>query len=368
MALRHSFQGLSFGLPRVSLSKRAAGPTLSWSVGGTWVLVIERHDVPASHQSANRTIRPDDINAFRDYLGRSYRSVVDVDCLRANADGDEYRHSRVTFGGCRLEDVMQSGEHRVAVGRVAPVMIWWIVDGRVEATRDDVTHVAGPGDLLLAAPGDSPLLVRLVDARFKVLSIDPAASDVSGLIGQRLEGAGVRFTGNRPISPAMARAWKRTVTFIHETVLDEPEVATPSMLDGVARLLAETTLATFPHRCDSRGHGGELSRPMPRLLRRTVDFIEQNASRDIGVVDVATAVSLTPRRVQHVFKQYLDTTPTAYLRLTRLRRVREELLVADPTTTTVTATAGRWGFGHSGRFAVVYRQTFGESPHETLRR
>jgi AraC-like DNA-binding protein len=247
-------------------------------------------------------------------------------------------------------------------------MIWWIVDGRVEATRDDVTHVAGPGDLLLAAPGDSPLLVRLVDARFKVLSIDPAASDVSGLIGQRLEGAGVRFTGNRPISPAMARAWKRTVTFIRETVLDEPEVATPSMLDGVARLLAETTLATFPHRCDSRGHGDELSRPMPQLLRRTVDFIEQNASRDIGVVDVATAVSLTPRRVQHVFKQYLDTTPTAYLRLTRLRRVREELLVADPTTTTVTATAGRWGFGHSGRFAVVYRQTFGESPHETLRR
>ena len=31
------------------------------------------------------------------------------------------------------------------------------------------------------------------------------------------------------------------------------------------------------------------------------------------------------------------------------------------------AFAQRWGFAHTGRFAVLYRQTYGQSPHTTLR-
>ncbi|WP_414688000.1 helix-turn-helix domain-containing protein [Mycobacterium sp.] len=34
--------------------------------------------------------------------------------------------------------------------------------------------------------------------------------------------------------------------------------------------------------------------------------------------------------------------------------------------TTVSDTAYRWGFAHLGRFAVAYRNKFGESPSETL--
>lgn len=326
----------------------------------TSIIFVTREDMV--HRSMVRTR---DIDLFREHIGSNCRNAMDVDCLRAEGNGGEYRHGRITFERCRLDDVTASGDFRVAIRRVAPVMVWWIADGRVEVTCNGATHVANAGDVFLLATGPSPLLVRLVDATLKTLSIDFADVERQG---RRSENGDIRFTGARPISPVMARAWKSTVTYAHETVLAEPEVAIPSMVDGVARLLVEATLATFPHICESRAEVEEPPRPMPALLRRTVEFIEENASRDIGVLDVATAVSLTPRRVQTVFKQYLDTTPTAYLRLTRLRRAREELLVADPATTTVTATAGRWGFGHTGRFAVVYRQAFGESPHETLRR
>jgi AraC-like DNA-binding protein len=34
--------------------------------------------------------------------------------------------------------------------------------------------------------------------------------------------------------------------------------------------------------------------------------------------------------------------------------------------TTVSEIAQRSGFAHTGRFAVLYRQTYGQSPHATL--
>jgi transcriptional regulator GlxA family with amidase domain len=52
----------------------------------------------------------------------------------------------------------------------------------------------------------------------------------------------------------------------------------------------------------------------------------------------------------------------------RLRRVRDVLVMATPDTTTVRLAATRFGLLHLGRFAAAYRETYGESPVETLRR
>ena len=56
-----------------------------------------------------------------------------------------------------------------------------------------------------------------------------------------------------------------------------------------------------------------------------------------------------------------------YVRETRLRRVRDALLSAQPDEQ-IAAIAARWGFGHAGRFASDYRRRFGEAPLETKRR
>jgi AraC family ethanolamine operon transcriptional activator len=58
--------------------------------------------------------------------------------------------------------------------------------------------------------------------------------------------------------------------------------------------------------------------------------------------------------------------PARYLTLKRLAAVRAALRQADPVATTVTDTAIQHGFWELGRFAKEYRQTFGESPSETL--
>jgi len=82
---------------------------------------------------------------------------------------------------------------------------------------------------------------------------------------------------------------------------------------------------------------------------------------------IAEAVHVTPRAVQYMFRRHLELTPMQYLRELRMRHAHEELLAADRLRETVGAIAARWGFAHTGRFAVQYRQTYGQSPHQTLR-
>jgi transcriptional regulator GlxA family with amidase domain len=98
-----------------------------------------------------------------------------------------------------------------------------------------------------------------------------------------------------------------------------------------------------------------------------VAAIEANPRAFVTVGDVAEVAGLSVRALEEGFRRHLDTTPMAYLRMVRLARVHDELVDADPEATTAMAVAQRWGFGHYGRFAALYRQRFGRSPAATLR-
>lgn len=111
----------------------------------------------------------------------------------------------------------------------------------------------------------------------------------------------------------------------------------------------------------------EGSNAQPKLLRGAIGFIHDNAHRDIGLSDIASALGVTPRSVQYAFRRHLNTTPLEYLRRVRLDHAHRELQAADPAVNTVMDIAGRWGFSHAGRFSVIYKQTFGKPPSKTLR-
>jgi len=86
------------------------------------------------------------------------------------------------------------------------------------------------------------------------------------------------------------------------------------------------------------------------------------------VTDLCTAAGVSERTLQYAFKRLMGITPLAYLTRLRLHRVRQALRAATQGTTTVTAEALRWGFGHFGDFARAYKECFGELPSDTLRR
>lgn len=137
----------------------------------------------------------------------------------------------------------------------------------------------------------------------------------------------------------------------------------PLIIATMAPVLAGALLECYPSNLTEQDLAGD--RALPGTLKGAVAFIHHRAT-DISVNDVAAAVHLTPRAVQYLFRRQLDTTPTEYMRRVRLHRAHQDLLAGDRSSATVTEIAQRWGFAHTGRFAVLYRQKYGQSPHATL--
>jgi transcriptional regulator GlxA family with amidase domain len=107
--------------------------------------------------------------------------------------------------------------------------------------------------------------------------------------------------------------------------------------------------------------------PVPGVVRRAERFIIDNAGASITVSDVADHLGISLRSLQAGFRQWRETTPTAFLRRVRLQLVRDELLRSGQEAN-VTAVALQHGFSHLGRFSAQYRLIFGEDPSVTLRR
>jgi transcriptional regulator GlxA family with amidase domain len=69
-----------------------------------------------------------------------------------------------------------------------------------------------------------------------------------------------------------------------------------------------------------------------------------------------------------VCEEHLGMGPIRYLTLRRLHLVRRALVRADPSMARVTQIAMDHGFWELGRFSLAYRELFGETPSDSLRR
>jgi AraC-like DNA-binding protein len=103
------------------------------------------------------------------------------------------------------------------------------------------------------------------------------------------------------------------------------------------------------------------------LVRRAIEICEA-ASAPISVSDLATACSVSKRVLELGFQETVRSTPSRFIRQSRMNRVRRELSVSDPASDRVTDVLSRFGVSELGRFAVEYKSLFGESPSGTLRR
>jgi AraC-like DNA-binding protein len=136
------------------------------------------------------------------------------------------------------------------------------------------------------------------------------------------------------------------------------------------RLLDEYLLAFLLHH-QPNNYSAELQHevrdPSPRIVRKAEQFIRESAEAPITVSDIAAGIGVSVRALQAAFRTWRSTTPSMFLRETRLKRVRERLTSASPSSS-VTELAFGAGFTHLGRFSDIYRKAYGESPNETLAR
>jgi AraC-like DNA-binding protein len=104
------------------------------------------------------------------------------------------------------------------------------------------------------------------------------------------------------------------------------------------------------------------------VLRRLEDFLRANPDETLFISQLCAATGVSARTLLACCQEHLGMGPKRYLLLRRMHFARRALLIADPAATTVTEIATNFGFWEFGRFSVVYRSLFGETPSATLRR
>ncbi|WP_033290685.1 AraC family transcriptional regulator [Amycolatopsis jejuensis] len=180
----------------------------------------------------------------------------------------------------------------------------------------------------------------------------------------------LRLDARLDLGAPAAQSWLATVQLLRSDLDGPGGLRHPVLQEQTERLVMSQLLAAIPHTASAEltDPRGEATPVPPRVIRRADQLIADHAREALTVEDLAEAVGLSVRSLQEGFRRHLGTTPTARLREARLAGVRRSLLGADATRTTVSRLAADWGFHHLGRFAVVYREHFGESPSQTLRR
>jgi AraC-like DNA-binding protein len=269
-------------------------------------------------------------------------------------------HRRCDTGLITVDEVLVQGRLGLEIPPADTVVV-------IQPRAGSLTVTGGlfpdPDCPLLVAHGMSCAL-RVNGAQFDVVTVaaealHKVAGDRQALLSQQ-----IRFLNSRPRSHGAVRAWHRALDYVTATLACADTAQQPLIVAAMAPMLAGALLECYPSNVTEQDLAGDPA--LSETLKDAMAFIHHHAA-DISINDVAAAVHLTPRAVQYLFRRQLATTPTEYMRRIRLHRAHHELLAADRSNTTVTEIAQRWGFAHTGRFAVLYRQTYGRSPHAALR-
>ena len=202
--------------------------------------------------------------------------------------------------------------------------------------RTTRAETCATGDIVLAIRPGRPCRAHLVDAEVSLAALTP--DPLADVVGDEEDGREpVRFLSGRPRSAAAAAQWTTAVDYVTATLEARTGVANCELVvGGAVRLLATTMLHVFPNTyADVEDDPFESMDTSPPMLRRAIEFMHANCTRDIGMGEVAKTLNVTPRAVQYMFRRHLDMSPMTYLRQIRLRRAHRDLLAGNPTRDTV---------------------------------
>jgi AraC-like DNA-binding protein len=104
------------------------------------------------------------------------------------------------------------------------------------------------------------------------------------------------------------------------------------------------------------------------IMARFEQVLGSEAHRQLSMLELCNAVGVPQRTLRVCCEEFLGRSPIEYGRLHRVTLAYSALARADRGIPSVATVAKRFGFSEPGRFAALYRSTFGELPSVTLRR
>ena len=96
-------------------------------------------------------------------------------------------------------------------------------------------------------------------------------------------------------------------------------------------------------------------------------YLRANMKASVSVSTLCRIVGRSERGLRDAFYRVHGMGPKRWMLEERLHGARRALSEVHTRPITVTGVATDHGFYELGRFAVIYKQTFGEAPSQTLR-
>ncbi len=238
----------------------------------------------------------------------------------------------------------------------------------LQAIIGNATVSCAPGTALITSPAHSKLVHLERDSSILNLFLKGAElhRQLAALLGDTPTKP-LEFAPTLDVTAGANRSlWQHVLT-----ALDDVEQIGSLLLNRFGSSLFEQFIIMALLQSQRHNHSDALQRrerPVaPRSVRRAVDYMQANLDSPITIADLVAASGVAEQTLWQHFRSAAGTMPMRYLRDARLARVREALCRAE-FDESVSSIAMSWGFTHMGRFSAQYRQRFGETPSETIRR
>lgn len=103
---------------------------------------------------------------------------------------------------------------------------------------------------------------------------------------------------------------------------------------------------------------------MDQRVQIVLELIEADTRQHLNVRDLARCISLSPSRLQHLFKASTGTSLLQYLKFRRLNKAKELL---ETTLLNIKETMNVVGFSDVSHFVRDFKRTFGITPSKYRR-
>ena len=156
---------------------------------------------------------------------------------------------------------------------------------------------------------------------------------------------------------------------LHDFARDAPANPSPEAVVDPVQTALLSAFCDVLDQGQSAGTGrtGRLARPQQTVSRARA-YLDAHIDQPIRIRQLCSATGTSWKTLERAFLKIYGMPPKQWLNVYRLSVTRRKLASATSEETSVTSVAHRHGIQHLGRFAVAYREMFGESPVTTLKR
>jgi AraC-like DNA-binding protein len=224
-----------------------------------------------------------------------------------------------------------------------------------------------PGEVMLHSRGERLHQRTVAASCWGLISLPPAAL---AAFGKTLTGSTLAAPKRGKILRPCVRDQKRLVRIHAEAArLAETNPRTLSHPEVVRAMEQElvVVLITCLTNSEERAETATMQRAA-HIMSHFEQMLANTPHQSWSLAELRTSAGVSDRTFRKYFATFVGATPNQYMRLRRLQLVRSAILRSNGEVARIGDLARAGGFTETGRFAVLYRCTFGETPSATRRR